>query len=225
MHPAKRFPYLSQYVHHARARGAGSMGGVPGAHIVAMVAGGAVAGVAIGAGSGSIVEGVFAGIAGTVGGLFGLFHMQRNRKLTPEARRELLAREATHCIGRLMELHRLHRDLDPASVILLEEGARLWDEGRRAGVDHDPAMRDLVLLYAPLLPPTPQPRGALEWVSEGVEVLSRTADHRPPPPFFNEARSIVEGMRDSGHESARAWEELASETTLPPGDPLRERLR
>lgn len=209
VHPAKRFPHLHAYVHHARSRAGWRRGRVSrlamraaGAGWLALSAPLAFLAHPVGAVAGSLALGV---------GLAGAATLVREPLSLKERMVQEAAETATR-IGQLMERHRLHRDLDPASLALLEEAARIWDEDRRAGHSADMDMAALLRLYSPCLPHSVPHRGALDWVAEAHETfVLREADRRPAPPWFGEARAIVEAMREAGRETRTAWHELDDE--------------
>jgi hypothetical protein len=153
-----------------------------------------------------------------------------------DSRRAREARDVAVTMRKCLDLRRLHRDLDEASLTVIEECARYWskvrtifDSGfwsqsdlppayaaarRQALEAADEGMRDVMLLYGPCLPSDVKGRGAMDYVEEALEQVvfgGPTASHLPHA--FGPAREIADRLRD-----------VATEAEGIAGDISRERL-
>ncbi|HEY0866361.1 MAG TPA: hypothetical protein VGE01_03225 [Fimbriimonas sp.] len=175
--------------------------------------------------------------------IVGLFAWQKTqvKKREPDAR-EKLQMEAKPVIETMLahaESKRLHRELDQASVALLEECARYYWQVRQvfdsvfwtseslpmqyAGLRDqalkaaDSTMDELMLLYRNSLPERPKGTQPLEFVEDVVEEYvrkkPRTVDFIPTT--FDPTRKIAEKLRLLAEEADRVSQEINAEMSLP----------
>lgn len=123
---------------------------------------------------------------------------------------------------------KLSRELDPASVVVLDEAARQWARihaaypetpGEPVVAVHvrraaDAGMEELLMLFRDHLNVKPANKSLAEMATETLEsfgIFTRR-DDRPPPAFFNVALAIAQKMQALAEEAER--KRLAGESDL-----------
>lgn len=153
---------------------------------------------------------------------------------SPQDARQAEARATADLMRKLLDLRRLHRDLDEASLTLLEECARHWSRIQSAfstgfwvSEDLPPAyqsardmalraadegMEDILLLYRPCLPGQVQNRQAFDYVEEALEnYVFRAPTSNPLPPAFGPARKIADKLQDLASEAEKMAQDVHRE--------------
>lgn len=194
---------------------------------------------------GTLIAGVSGGLAGSTGALLflpwgaclGFVWLLRSRRPKPMVNER--AREATavaQTMGLMLQKRRLHRDLDPGSLILLEECARHWHRARaaldgpfwthgmvpeyyrqvrhKALVSLDESMDEVLLHYRAWLPDAVRSRHPFDYVDEAMESVMgrRSAAGNFPPPAFGPVRIIADKLMELANETER----LSQEARLDP---------
>lgn len=150
----------------------------------------------------------------------------KSRSNTPQHERMLLAQSIGQKMRLMQERRRLHRDLDPTSLSVLEECARSWSRARTAlnsgswgtgglperyvslraqaseAIDH--AMEDVLVLFQDLVPHSVEARSAIDYVEEAIEtfVLKEPVSRAAPNAAWN-ARQTAEKLRGLAEEAER----------------------
>lgn len=168
----------------------------------------------------------FVGFASAVG-VMTRSHYWPFRKIPNEDIRLKEAKVVAANLRQMITTRRFHRDLDPATVALLEDSARLWNRVRTA-LDHDfwngaevpptyavtrqqalraadEGMADILLLYKPNLPQKVESRPVLDYVAEAAENFGFT---RPQPsgdipPAYEPAREVHAKLARLAEEAER----------------------
>ncbi len=171
----------------------------------------------------------------------GALTMRREKPaLSPRAQRQEEARQVGDVMRKCLELRRLHRDLDEASLILLEECSRHWARvqavfstgfwsdpqllpayasARQQAMDAaDDAMHDVLILYAPCLPVEVKGRQPMDFVEEALEQYVFKAPLNPtqPPAAFGPARKVADRLRDLADEAERIASDLHRQRVTEP---------
>jgi hypothetical protein len=190
---------------------------------------------------------LFLGFAAMAAGFPPLAKKLRKPK-TPEEMRAVEAQSVARVMLECDEKRRLHRDLDPASLELLEECARHWSratatldssfwkgdelplhyraarEQARHAVQE--SMHEVMLLYRDFLPDQVTSRAPLDFVDEALTeyVFKKPNQGRFPPRAFEPVRSIADKLRMVADEvevlSQEAIHDVGIPAPLEPGRAL-----
>lgn len=224
--PAKRYPHLAQALNLLSRRSFST----PMNKGTQMVLLGSAA--AFGLAIGSAIEAAFAVAIATA--VFGFFRFREARSLPPIQvdARAVEATEVARRMNQMLSKRRIHRDLDEASLLLLEESARQWFRAksaleapfwtssqvpvqyqgiRRKAIEAlDEAMDDVLLHYRMFVPDEVQNRNPLDYVDEALEQFTFKGRQRPyyPPAAFGPVREIAEKLSILADEAERLSREV-----------------
>jgi len=231
---ARQYPNLVTYLHHVAQRKvetpAGRLSVAAGVGLASSWA--AVATV------GALTHAAWLAIPATVVAL-GLAGAMRDKPRALDAPDQLRldAQETATVMRECLERRRLHRDLDTASLTLLEECARHWhrvnqvfsspfwqdgllpvhyhaarDQALRSA---EAAMDEVMVLYRPCLPSEVKGRDAMDYVEEALEqYVFRGGTQGNVPPAFVPAREIAEKLRDLANEAERISDDLRHDPSV-----------
>lgn len=237
---SKQFPFLSTYLNHLGRRRAVTISVAPLSLWVGLVA--AEAGILFvpSALHLSWLANLILTIAATASVCAVGAHVYNKTKHvpTPEEERALLARNVGKGLQEMIRLRRLHRDLDPASLAVLEECARFWARASQAFespywtseylpieyrvvrdqalVAVETSMADVMILYQNHVPENVSGRAPMDYVEEALEtyVFKKPTTFTAPPAAFGPAREIAEKLRALAEEAERVSLEVASDPTI-----------
>lgn len=188
----------------------------------------------VGLSSLSIVLGVVLAGAG-IGLMFG-----RRVELTPEDEFMLSAQKVAATMQQCLVKRRLHRDLDNASLMLLEESCRHWARVQQAFQTSfwdaktlplhyqtvreqslkasDRSMGEVMMLFQDQLPSQVVSRSPMDFVEEAVEkfVKPTKGDTRFAGPAFEPTRKIAEKLRTLADEAENVALETAQDPLVAP---------
>ncbi len=228
---SRQYPHLTQYLNVAsRQRTANA---VPVSSADALAIGScAISGVLL-----ALMNPLFAPIP--IVGAF-LYWTQREgrsrdkEKMSEGERRRLEARPVVESLQSMIANRRLHRDLDTASLLVLEECARHWSRARATLASPfwtspdlpvhyrtaretalgavEGAMDEAMLLYRDYVPEQVGRRPAMDYVEEALEdfVFKGPRAAAPVPGALEPARQIAEKLRTLAAEAERAAQEAGN---------------
>lgn len=171
--------------------------------------------------------------------LFPVVRNYKRQQQSPEAARREEVREVGLRMREMIEQRRLHRDIDPGSLTLLEESARCWSRAHAAfespywtsttlPLDYqaardkarsaaDESMGDILLLYRNHVPERVGSRPAMDYVDEALEnfVFKGRTDSRMPPPAFHTARHVAEKLKSLADEAEALGQDGVRDASIP----------
>ncbi len=231
---SKQYPYLTAYLNYLSRRRFPVAGGIPAS---------AVAWVAAVAGSVLLVFGPMVHIAPWL--LIAVpaipityFATRPKRAKTPEQEKSDRAKAVGSGLLEMIRRRRLHRDLDPASLAVLEECARFWSQATGALQSQywssdllpleyrsvrdqalsavESSMEDVMILYENQVPDRIDGRPPMDYVEEALEtyVFKQPTVVAMPPAAFAPARDIAEKLRALSDEAERVSIEVVSDPTI-----------
>ncbi len=209
-----QYPHLAIYLRQAKERRRFSLSSPPVAAFVFLGLAFVIGVIAMARGAMSGLLGVLAPLALVGGWLYARKHEVKTHADLLHERADEVAKKMSDCLER----RRLHRDLDEASLALIEECARQWHRTQLAlGSPHwdrddlpphlqnvrdqcvraaDQGMDEVMLLFGPLLPAEVESRGFLDYAEEIAEgVFTSRKAVRPLPAAFEPARQVAEKLK------------------------------
>jgi hypothetical protein len=180
------------------------------------------------------------GLAPIFGGIGVALSSWYRKPRTSEEARKRDVRAAAKIFKALVDNHRLHRDLDPNSLLVLEECAHHWmrvkiafttGQWQESSLPHTyvtardaalrsatEAMEDVLLAYREVLPKSVDGRSPMDYIDEALEAftIKGKSGLRPIPPSFAIARDVADRLRTLADEAERlAFQSRQSEGFRP----------